>query len=80
MSKDIRLCVPQAVVVVVDSAQALFIHVSKRSVVSLPHSQGDLDLNALPCYVGFTLMFFTILSKNVSLQIHTLFAKYPWFN
>ncbi len=36
-------------VVVVDSAQALFIRVSKRSVVPLPQNQGNLDLYALPC-------------------------------
>ena len=49
-------------VVVVDPAQALFILVSKRSVVPLPQNQGDLDLNSLPCDVDFTLMVFTLLS------------------
>lgn len=49
-------------VVVVDPAQALFILLSKRSVVPLPQKQGDLDLNALPCYVDFTLMVFTLFS------------------
>lgn len=49
-------------VVVVDPAQALFILLSKRSVVPLPLKQGDLDLNALPCYIDFTAMVFTLLS------------------
>lgn len=48
----------QAIVKVVDSAKALFIHVIKKSLVLLPQNQGDLDLNALPRYVGFTLEVF----------------------
>lgn len=71
VSKDIDLCVTQAVDIVVDSAQALFIHVSV-SVVPLPHNQGSLDLNTLP-YVGFTLvLFFLQKNKHVSLQSNAL--------
>lgn len=59
MSKLYTL-VSQAIVKIVDSAKALFIHVSKRSLILLPQNQGNLDLNALPRYVGFTLEVFYI--------------------